>query len=200
MSSRRLGQQLVGKGKWLALQKLKYKSVPDGEVREWETVVRLSGEDRSGKPIGDLKANAVVMIAVKEDDHVLLVKQYRPSVDVMTLEMPAGLIDPGETGAETAGRELLEETGHRCEELLRISLPVASDPGLTNVGMMVAEVKASKCRDEERMDPRDKLRIETHSVHIDKLKDYLDDQMKKGIVVDSRLYHFALGVEYGRGR
>ena len=66
--------------------------------------------------------------------------------------------------------------------------------------MMVAEVKASRDRDETRMDPRDRLRIETTSVHIDKLKDYLDEQMGKGTVVDSRLYHFALGVEYGRRR
>lgn len=200
MSSRRIGQEIIGKGKWLALQKLKYKSVPTDEIREWETVVRLSGEDRSQKPIGDLKANVVVMVAIKEDDHVLLVKQYRPSVDAMTLEMPAGLVDPGKTGAEAAERELLEETGHKCEELISISLPVASDPGLTNVGMMVTEVKASRHRDETRMDPRDRLRIETNSVHIDKLKDYLDEQIGKGTVVDSRLYHFALGVEYGRRR
>ena len=119
MSSRRIGQEIIGKGKWLALQKLKYKSVPSEEIREWETVVRLSGEDRSQKPIGDLKANVVVMVAIKEDDHVLLVKQYRPSVDAMTLEMPAGLVDAGETGAEAAERELLEETGHKCEGLRR---------------------------------------------------------------------------------
>ena len=200
MSSRRIGQELIGKGKWLALQKLKYVIAPKDQVHEWETVVRLSAEDGSQKPIGDVKSNVVVMVAVKDDDEVLLVKQYRPSVDAMTLEMPAGLIDLGETGAEAAERELLEETGHKSEGLMRLSLPVASDPGLTNVGMLVAEMKASKDRDETRMDPRDRLRIETTSVHIDKLRDYLDTQLKSGVLVDSRLYHFALGIEYGKRR
>lgn len=200
MSSRRMGQELIGKGKWLALHRLKYRNTPTEEIQEWETVTRLSGEDRSLEPIGDLRANVVVMVAVREDDQVLLVKQYRPSVDAMTLEMPAGLVDDGETGAEAAERELLEETGHECEKVLRISPPVASDPGLTNAGMMVTEVRASRDRDESRMDPRDKLRIGTQSVHIDKLKDHLDDQIKEGIIVDSRLYHFALGVEYGSRR
>lgn len=200
MSGKRIGQELIGKGKWLALQRLKYKSVPKDEICEWETITRLSGEDKSQKPIGDLRANVVVMVAIKDDNEVLLVKQYRPSVDAMTLEMPAGLIDAGETGVEAAERELLEETGHKSEGLIGISLPVASDPGLTNVGMLVTEVKASQHRDETRMDPKDKERIETTSVHIDKLKEYLDDQLGKGIVVDSRLYHFALGVEYGRRR
>ena len=67
----------------------------------------------------------------------------------------------GRLESEAAERELLEETGHKSEGLMGLSLPVASDPGLTNVGMMVAEMRASKDRDETRMDPRDRLRIET---------------------------------------
>lgn len=104
MSSRRIGEKLIGKGKWLALYNFSYKSPPSKEIHEWETVIRLSGEDKSQKPIGDLKTNVVVMVAMQEDDHVLLVKQYRPSLDAMTLEMPAGLIDVGEGGVEAAER------------------------------------------------------------------------------------------------
>ncbi|WP_315801410.1 NUDIX hydrolase [Bradyrhizobium sp. SZCCHNS3002] len=42
---------------------------------------------------------------------VPLVRQYRPAVEDFTLELPAGLIDPGEQAASSAVRELLEETG-----------------------------------------------------------------------------------------
>ena len=46
---------------------------------------------------------------------VLLVKQFRPSIDDYTLEFPAGAVDPGETALEAAQREALEETGYRIE-------------------------------------------------------------------------------------
>ena len=52
------------------------------------------------------------VVAVTEEQQVLLVRQYRPAIEVYSLELPSGLIDPGETPAEAARRELLEETGY----------------------------------------------------------------------------------------
>lgn len=42
---------------------------------------------------------------------ILLQKQYRPPIDKVVIEVPAGLIDEGETPRECAVRELKEETG-----------------------------------------------------------------------------------------
>src|SRR4051794_29888527 len=53
----------------------------------------------------------VVALAVTPDGRIPLVTQYRPALEGFTLELPAGLLDPGEDPAETASRELLEETG-----------------------------------------------------------------------------------------
>lgn len=53
-------------------------------------------------------AHAVAILAEREGK-VLFVRQYRPAIGVSTLEIPAGLIDPGETPAEAAKRELAEE-------------------------------------------------------------------------------------------
>lgn len=53
-------------------------------------------------------ANAVAVLAEREGK-VLFVRQHRPAIKSETLEIPAGLIDPGETPLEAAGRELAEE-------------------------------------------------------------------------------------------
>jgi 8-oxo-dGTP pyrophosphatase MutT (NUDIX family) len=52
------------------------------------------------------------VVAITEEQRVLIVQQYRPAVEHDTLELPSGLVDAGETPIEAARRELLEETGY----------------------------------------------------------------------------------------
>ena len=54
-------------------------------------------------------AEAVCVIAEREGK-LLFVRQYRPAVKAETLEIPAGLVEPGEDLMEAAKRELAEET------------------------------------------------------------------------------------------
>ncbi len=58
-----------------------------------------------------------VVVALTEDERMLAVRQYRPSVEQYTVELPSGLVDPGETPLQTARRELLEETGYVAENM-----------------------------------------------------------------------------------
>ncbi|WP_117238281.1 NUDIX domain-containing protein [Thermus sediminis] len=53
---------------------------------------------------------AVAIIALREG-RMLFVRQMRPAVGLIPLEIPAGLIEPGEDPLEAARRELAEETG-----------------------------------------------------------------------------------------
>ncbi|BDS50595.1 NUDIX domain-containing protein [Rhodoluna lacicola] len=56
---------------------------------------------------------AVAVIALNEQQEILLIKQYRHPVREYLWEVPAGLLDmPGESRLEAAKRELLEETGY----------------------------------------------------------------------------------------
>ena len=60
---------------------------------------------------------SVAALPVHPDGRVVLVRQYRYAVDSLVWELPAGRIDPGETPAEGARRELEEEVGLRSGTL-----------------------------------------------------------------------------------
>jgi ADP-ribose pyrophosphatase len=61
---------------------------------------------------------AVVIVPVLDDGRICLIRNYRISIDQELLELPAGTLEPPEPPMETAHRELIEETGYRCNKLV----------------------------------------------------------------------------------
>lgn len=55
------------------------------------------------------------VIALTDDNQILLVEQYRHGIHETTLEIPGGMVDSGEYPEEAAKRELLEETGYSSD-------------------------------------------------------------------------------------
>jgi len=81
---------------WLRVVRRRYR-MPDGSESDWEL-------------LGGLES--VSVLALTEDQEIVLVRQFRPGPDGLMLNLPGGLVDPGETPAQAAGRELTEETGY----------------------------------------------------------------------------------------
>src|SRR5262245_35828775 len=54
---------------------------------------------------------SVVIIPMKDAEHVILIRQYRPTIEREIWELPAGSTDPGESAAQAAARECEEEIG-----------------------------------------------------------------------------------------
>jgi ADP-ribose pyrophosphatase len=76
-------------------------------------------------------AAGAAVVAIDADGLVLLVRQFRPAVEAHVLELPAGLVDPGEQPIECARRELAEETGYTADQLAPL-VSCYTSPGFTN--------------------------------------------------------------------
>ncbi len=72
---------------------------------------------------------AAAIVAITDDGAVVLVRQYRKALEDTLLEIPAGTLEPGETPAQCAQRELAEEAGLRAASLVPLAAFVPS-PGL----------------------------------------------------------------------
>jgi len=60
----------------------------------------------------------VNIVPVTPDGDVVMVEQFRHGLDGFTVEIPGGMVDPGEEPIAAAARELLEETGYRAAEIV----------------------------------------------------------------------------------
>ena len=74
---------------------------------------------------------AVAVVALTDDGRICLVRQYRTALDRVTVEIPAGKLDPGEDPLTCAKRELLEETGMVADRMAFLTT-LATTPGFTD--------------------------------------------------------------------
>src|SRR5215471_1542287 len=96
------------------------------DISNRSSVFRTPWFELIGKRIGDTAAlhysistqDYVGILAVTKDGMFPLVRQFRPAIEQITLELPSGHVDEGETPEQAAARELLEETGFVAKNLV----------------------------------------------------------------------------------
>lgn len=103
--------------------------------------------------------DCVQIVALDEADHVILVEQYRHGLGIISLELPTGGMEAGETDAISAGRrELLEETGFEADDWQHIAT-LAPNPANQSNRCHIVLARGARptgiCND----DPTERLRI-----------------------------------------
>lgn len=176
------GVEEISRGNFLVYKKLSYTDIR-GIRRHWEAV------DRVGSSGG---AHAVFMVArIVPDDEVVLIRQFRPPSGKMMIEFPAGLIDPGENAADTAVRELYEETGFSGRVLFCTDGGYSS-PGMTGESIVLAGMEIDGRDYPGGMIPvnhqEECENIEVFRVKISQLPAFIEQMEQAGCGIDSKIY------------
>ena len=171
------GSKPIASGRFIRLELMEYVTA-GGKPCNWEAAQRNTSN-----------AAALMVATLKPSGRVLLVRQFRPPLKAYCLEFPAGLIDPGESAAQTAVRELKEETGYAGRIIWETNL-CASSPGITGelVSMVFMEVDEELPENQlHRQNLQDNEEIEVMAVPIDRLSELISTSLKRGDAVCSRL-------------
>lgn len=113
-----------------AWRELSCETVADARIFTVERSLTESPVDSQVRPFHRIRSvDWAQILPITADDEAVLVRQYRHGTQRVTLEMPGGMIDPGEDPAPAAMRECLEETGYRVHEARSLGV-VTPNPAL----------------------------------------------------------------------
>ena len=160
----RVKRELVHKGAILDIYK-DTMELPNGKTEEWDFISHRKG--------------AAAVVPVREDGKILMVRQYRPSLERETLEIPAGARDSIQEDTKvTAARELEEETGYYSENidfLISLKTTVAFCDEFVDVYLARNLVKT-----EQHLDDAEDIKVEAWDV------DALCDLIYSGRMQDAK--------------
>ena len=196
--------------KWLKFSSITYRD-PTGKERIWDAATRTTKDFNA---VADAVCVFAKLKSSKRETQTLLVRQFRPPLECETIELPAGLIDKGETAEEAALRELKEETGYTGYNARATPCSMALSPGLSNETVVLVTVDVNldeydddddandddpKSGGKDKVVPEQELEgsefITVIKVPLNKMRESLDSLNSSGYKIFAGLYMFALGLE-----
>jgi 8-oxo-dGTP pyrophosphatase MutT (NUDIX family) len=129
--------------RWLRIEEQRVRLPQGGEIDEFHLIESPSW---------------VAVLALTESGKVLTVEQYRHGAGRVSRELPAGVIDAGETAEAAARRELLEETGYVAADWTPL-LEVATEPARHTTRATFWFATGARRAAEPSPDPYEQIRV-----------------------------------------
>lgn len=146
------------------------KLVPPWQVREAGTIAktpifslnkRRCTSPESGKT-GDFvyldSPGWVNVLAITDDDHVVMIEQFRHGLAAVTLEIPGGMVDGNESATVAGLRELREETGYAGDDAELIGV-VSPNPAIQNNWCSTVLVRPAELREAIELDASEEIAV-----------------------------------------
>ncbi len=142
------------------------------ETRIFKLRTDLAKSPRTGKihPFQILESpDWVNIVAITPQQELVLIRQYRFGTGEVTLEIPGGLIDPGDTPESAALRELREETGYmpgakNGRPMVRRIGRMRPNPAFMNNTCYTYLVEEAVQKGSQEQDPAEDISVELHPV------------------------------------
>lgn len=152
---KKLSSTYIHKGKWATLRVDKCE-MPNGHIVDDYYVLEYG--------------TWVNGVAITEDNKILMVHQYRHAADIISLEIPGGVVDAGEDPQQALRRELLEETGYQFDDF-ELLCTVYPNPSTGNNQAYSYLARGGKKVQEQSLDEAEEIIVTKHS--IDEIKQLL---------------------------
>ena len=171
----------------------KVRSTPIGDFRIFRLRSDVKLSPRTGREHDFYVLDSVDwvnVIALTPDEKLVMIEQFRHGSNTVELEIPGGMMDPGETDpVATAVRELREETGYEGEDA-RVLGTIWSNPAILSNKTFTVLIENCRLKHGVEFDHGEDLI--THLVPVAEIPKLVADEKIGHSLVVVALYHFDL--------